>query len=151
MLCCCCRSSVPALLTIHFEHDGFSFSILNTFNSDLLCVNCAIKKHIEKFEKYGRDIISKKNDETQIKWDIYYYGKREETFARTSILLSLGILSNDPRGNWILLEEGCPRTPNHGHKRCYFTKKKDAIEYHRALYGKTIKREMWNINEIHSL
>ncbi len=151
MSCCFCQSPVDDLLTIHFEYDGFAFSVCNNFQSDLLCAVCAKKNHIEKFEKHGRSIISKKDDEIQVEWNICYYGKEEETSARNSILLSLGILSNDPRGNWVLLERGYPRTPIYWHKRCYFTRKEDAIEYHRALYGRVIKREMWNINEIHPL
>ena len=153
MACCFCGSSAGTLLTIYFSYEGFNFSFFNTFNSDLLCVSCAIKKHTEEFEKYGRRIISKENDKIQIKWDAYLFGETGEMFIISNILLSLGILSRDPKGNWLLLEDGSPRMPCCEGRICYFTRKEDAVEYHRVFYGesKRFKREIWNINQIHSL
>jgi len=153
MTCCFCQSSIKFLVTIHLRYEEFNFSFFNAFNSDLLCVSCATKKHIEDFEKHGRKIITKENDEIKVKWDVYLSGKGEELFIVSNILLSLGILSRDPKGNWSLLEDGSPRMPRYKGEICYFTRREDAVEYHRVFYGElqSFKREIWNINQIHSL
>ncbi len=154
MSCCFCQSSVDGLLTVHLEYDGFVFSAFNNFQSDLLCATCAIKNHIEKFDKYGRKIISKKGDEIQAEWHVYVFpGEEAERHAWNDILLSLGVFSLNP-GGWVLLEDGRLKDPGHWHgKRCYFTRKRDITEYQRALYRgeKIFTHEILKIDEAHPL
>ncbi len=145
MLCCYCKSNSNGPQFIEFSYDGFDFSI---FSSGLICYDCDKKLHIEDFEEYGREIVTKKENEIQVEWKkyLFYYPINEEhTDKMNKILLSLGIFSTNPRGNWVIMAGEIKATPAF----LYFTRKEDAIEFENLFFiGADYGREIWHINSL---
>ena len=144
MRCCYCDLEVDGPKHIKFNYSGLDFSI---FSPGLICDDCSKKMHIKDFEKYGREIITKEeNDKIKVEWKkylLYYPINQEYSQKMNKILLSLGIFSTSPKGNWIIMAGSIKVTPDF----LYFTRQEDAVEFERLFFdGADYNREIWHIN-----
>lgn len=122
---------------ISFIHGGLKFKTLK--NKDV-CHTCAVKDEIERFEKYGKDLVELLFGKIHVDCELYIKPYREtdsvwdEHSKLTLILLSLGILCWSPKGNWAIITLNGTNMLNES-PDIYFTRKEDAIEVAKLAFS----------------
>ena len=144
-LCYRCKQNSPGKYEdISFTYLGMTVKISK---DGLTCKKCAKELWIEDFEENAEEFINikiSKSGKPTVNWPHYqdFFSKwrfsgRKKKFHH--ILMTLGILSFQPKGNWDIVADGPvglnPRAP---FAYFYFVKKKDAIEFASLQFPNTL-------------
>lgn len=152
--CAYCSMSNPG----KFQNISFFYKEIKVtiFKGSQLCANCQMALWIKAFEEYGKKFIKLEDKRVMINWFSYFMVislHREEKKddienALNDILMSLGIFSYQPAGNWEIIDnvknEGLnPKTHDF---YLYFEREEDAIDFARLKF-KNYPSE-WEIRHI---
>jgi hypothetical protein len=138
-LCYRCQEKIAgAYGQIEFQHKGITFSV---FKDRSTCSDCKRKSTIESFEEYGADFIRAENGEIRVDWKKYVKicNNDEEMGPRyTVVLVDIGILSMDQKGNWEVSTDIAGLNPR-PHGCClFFTNEADVRAYAKERYAGTM-------------
>lgn len=134
---------------ISLAHRGMQ---INIFRFGGLCIECAKTEWLKNFNDNAERFIEIVNGKPTVNWKRYcedlamgrFYDKKERFHF---LLVGLGILSRESKGNWEIAADGpIGLNPRAYGAYLYFTRKEDAVEFARlekagALYG-------WEIHHI---
>ena len=123
------------------------------FKDGTNCEKCAQEVWIANFEENAKEFIKiSKSGKPSIDWsrykDSFSEGRLEDQKERFHyILISLGILSLQPEGNWEIVADGpIGLNPRGFSAYLYFVNKKDAIEFAKMEFSNTLYH--WEIHLI---
>jgi len=134
---------------ISFIYLGLSVTI---FKDGLTCIACAKEEWIKDFEESAKGFISLVNDKPKVDWPHYHehfaMGRFHDQKKKVhSLLIDLGILSPQPKGNWDIVADGpIGLNPRAFLSYLYFTQKEDAVEFARLEKDDTMYN--WEIHQI---
>ena len=146
----CKKNQAGKYRDIYFTYLGLTVEI---FKDGLTCADCAEAFWIENFEENAKNfIIISKDGKAKVNWP--HYGKffTDSRFSYRKeklhdILISLGILSLRPEGNWEIVSDGpIGLNPRTFLLYLYFTHKEDAIAFARLEFANTMYQ--WEIRQI---
>ncbi len=133
--CYVCKEKYPKRTEdLYFFYDGLSFAIPS---EEVGCAKCTMNEYISDFENYGRGVVSIKKDDLVVNWKNFIdrKGNKNKTERINRLLISLGLFSLTPEGNWMVLSEQTPLNPQQGRSRVFFTRKEDAVSYAELNYS----------------
>jgi len=150
-LCYRCKQNISG------KYKDISFTYLEmtvkTFKNGFTCEQCSKQLWIEGFENNARDFIKiSKSGKPTVNWPHYhsFFSKGRFSDRKTtlhSILVDLGIFSLKPKGNWEIVADGpIGLNPRVFLLYLYFTNKKDAIEFAKLEFSRTLYG--WEIRHI---
>lgn len=144
-LCYSCKKNIAGKPgRVEFEYKGLIFKVVKT---GMECADCCKKEQIEEFEKFGKDLVKKKNGKIIVNWklfcekEIFRSGTYSENIhnAMRDILMSLRILSLESNGNYGIIEwAGISLSPSTMVGPLFFTREEDAVEYAKIKYSRTL-------------
>ena len=131
----CKKNEVGEAEEISFSFGGCDFKFPKPGTK---CLECARQEVIKRFESYGQDLIHLENGEIFVDWQ-YFVGlltaspndRKNQCFC---VLLNIGILSYNPRGNWGIETSFSSLNLFFG-GTCWFTRKDDVLTFARLAYG----------------
>lgn len=150
-ICCVCKkyeSGKPQ--SVSFFYSGLKVTIMKT---GLECFDCAKKEWIKKSKDYCKKIIeSLKDNKIKVDWEEYkeILDKNENCEDElNSFLLSVGVFSVSPKGNWMIMGNGMNLNPGLYGSSLFFVNELDArefarLEYHHTLFG-------WNVQHVDAI
>ena len=118
----------------------------------MTCADCAKDEWIKDFEENAKEFVSEVNGKPKVNWRHYnehfamgrFHDQKERLH---SLLIGLGILSLQAKGNWEIVADGpIGLNPRAFLSYLYFTQKEDAIEFARLEKGGTLYQ--WDIRRI---
>lgn len=123
----------PQVISFSFAGCKFKFP-----KPETKCPKCARQEAISDFESYGQDLIHLENNEVFVDWQ-YFVGllatspndRKNQCFC---VLLNIGILSYNPRGNWGIETSFSSLNLFFGGP-CWFTRKEDILTFARLQYS----------------
>ena len=147
-ICCVCKkyeSGNPQ--SVSFFYSGLKVTINKT---GLECFNCAKKQWINKNKDYCKRIIeSLKDSKIKVDWEEYkeILDKNDDKEDELNdFLLSIGVFSISPKGNWMIVGNGMNLNPRLYGSSLFFVSESDVrefarLEYRHSLYG-------WDVRHI---
>jgi len=113
---------------------------VTVFKNGKICAECLKKNWIKNLENCGKGLILSLYGRLKINWKFFVEAESQNRSDRLAdILLSFGILSPDPKGNWKILSDALielnPKFTTH---YLYFTRREDAMDYVRAKHSNTL-------------
>jgi len=146
----CKKNQAGKYQDLSFVYLGLTLMI---FKDGMTCADCAKASWIEEFEENAKEfIIISKGGKPRVNWPHYgeffaegRFPNQKEKFHH--ILISLGILSLKPEGNWEIVADGpIGLNPKAYLSYLYFINKEDAIAFARLRFANTLYR--WEIHQI---
>jgi len=132
----CKQNSAGKYKDISFTYLGMTVKISK---DGLTCEECAKELWVQDFEENAKEFIKiSKSGRPTVNWSHYQdLGEGKEKFHH--ILMTLGILSFQPEGNWEIVADGpIGLNPRAYLSYFYFVNKKDAIEFARLQFPNTL-------------
>lgn len=146
--CCVCKkyeSGKPEIIS--FFYSGLKVTINKT---GLECFNCAKKQWIDKNKDYCKRIIeSLKDNKIKVDWEEYkeILDKNENSEDKlNSFLLSIGVFSFSPKGNWMIVGSGMNLNPRLYGISLFFVNESDVRDFARLEYRHTLFG--WDVRHI---
>ncbi len=136
----------------HMTSFVFQMMEVNVCNIGGFCIECVKNEWIDNFKRNAEDFISVVSGKLKVDWPEYSkhfkmgrFHDQKESFH--SILVNLGILSREAKGNWEVVTYGPIGLNPRAHMAYfYFIHKEDAVEFSRLEKARTAFG--WEIHHI---
>jgi hypothetical protein len=145
----CKKNKAGKYRLISFVHLGLTVKI---FKDGTICADCAKEEWIKDFEENAKEFVSAADGRPKVDWQRYHeyfamgrFHNQKERFH--SLLIGLGVLSHDAKGNWEIVADGPIGLNPRAHLAyLYFTQKEDAVEFARLEKARTLYH--WEIHHV---
>jgi len=110
------------------------------FKCGKICLGCLKKEWVKNFEEHGKELVPSLTGRLKVNWKFFVEAESLERSDRLAdILISFGIFSVDPEGNWNILSDALVGlNPKFNVIYLYFTRREDAMDYIQAKYSNTL-------------
>ena len=148
-LCETKKAGKPRLISFNYRKLKF-----DVFKDDSICSFCERKHVKEMYEEFCREFVWAQNGKIMINWKLYLKSCRDtdgESIREnyTQILLYLGIVSFEAKGNWEIVTNAAnilnPRL-GPAFSAVYFTRQEDVLAYARVIFDRD--RFGWEIRKV---
>ncbi len=146
----CNKNEVGDSMRVKFLHKGVWFYV---HKLGVECLECVKRICLEEFEKHGGSLMNASENGIEVNWDFYFRSTPYPDYrnALTRVLMSVGVLSSEMKGNWEIFIPSLASTslnpflPLAG-IRLYFTGVNYAIEFARFRFAEV--EDSWEIRQI---